>query len=1362
MSFAEAEFTGAVLRDLLEGLTAKGTVVTLIGFPSRNNIMPLPVRVMSAVHEWSREANLHVPEPHRELMKVKNVTGSILQRMERFAPQELEEVWGIPRWDAVMILDTVARIMQQGRAQDAAEYVRLNVLPHPGPAQLLATAGLAVGIAGGAAYGLARGTGWVLENTLFRPQQGSEDAAVQVFANGQRCDDINYYGRTVAVHDLLKGREYNRNKVDVEVLWEPGNFQDDGAKRVGVCFASNTDLELWTEEVEQGVIDNMIVFQQWGVLFEVRHLMLEPLEVESCFAESRVQQILCHPNSSVSVGPEPGVRRAENNQIPLNDKKISKNHALLTLRACKRKGAADGEVMKRVFIKDSSTFGTFVNGKALKKGEWTILQEGDALGLRNPHGNPSNGEYRVAYQDAVVLVNGATARGEVPVQAVAGEAAAKAPKQKLPTPRVKTELPEKEKAPKKDSKVAAPVAPVKTEEPASPVSEVSGGAPRAVKAEEGEKEDAVMSPLSEVSEVSAPDEEEKVAPGSMPGLMPSMPGMPGAPLMMMPGMPFPGMPFGLPMVPGAPPFPGAPMPPGFQPSSGPVPNAALPGSKPAGAKAAGPLVAAKPVVMTIGAEFVGMLIGRGGEVVKQLSTEGGARIEISKTETEGAKAGERTVYISGLQDCVDKAKKLIEDAIEKAKERTGQVNPNACTLKVPHELIGMLIGRGGETIKELKKESGARIDICKEPDEEGSADRARSCEELKRLAKIVVNRYQAAMLGEENANTARAAQECFARSVLEHEAMEGARDFCFNQAAARIFRLAGGWPSPGDPGMQVCARLRPCADDEPSAISTSQVEETAKAGIASWQMELWPGAMAVFGPEVSQEVVIQRVLEPQLERFLVEPGFSSILLAYGQTGSGKTHTIFGPPGVLTEHEYTASGGRPTSWGLFPYAAIAMLGNLQQRGLAKRAQLKVTVMEIYLERMYDLLNGRQSVPVPGASVRASSNRVEDEYAAVSYDANGKWQPPPKWVKKKVPASAQPAAKEVVLETALDVVQVARQVESCRSAQSHALNARSSRSHCLITLSLRQVDTKGQLQAGQVVFVDLAGSERVGKSGVVEDALAGARSYNLPGNVKVDIPGTRFDEARSVNSSLSALGRTIAALARRDKYVCFRDSALTQMLKEPLLGAAKHITVLLALRSERSHDSETTSTMRFGAVCSTAAQGSRKTLKTKSLGQKVDTAEALKMLKANLLSVDEELQQMTAAGQDGHVNAQDFAPTTVKGFLDNKAKYEDQKSRVARYKELIAERQSELRAENGGEEDAKLQELRGILAEAQKAVWVAEGIFYRQVSTGIWVGATSAFQQRSAQRERLAQEVSFLEGASALPAPCVTTGKLPAKK
>ena len=33
----------------------------------------------------------------------------------------------------------------------------------------------------------------------------------------------------------------------------------------------------------------------------------------------------------------------------------------------------------------------------------------------------------------------------------------------------------------------------------------------------------------------------------------------------------------------------------------------------------------------------------------------------------------------------------------------------------------------------------------------------------------------------------------------------------------------------------------------------------------------------------------------------------------------------------------------------------------------------------------------------------------------------------------------------------------------------------------------------------------------------------------------------------------------------------------------------------------------------------------------------------------------------------------------------------------------------------------------------------------MSTGIWIGATPAFQQRVAQREHLATEIAFLEGA-----------------
>ena len=65
-------------------------------------------------------------------------------------------------------------------------------------------------------------------------------------------------GKFMSIEDSHQGALVR--KVDVEALWEPGNFQGDGAK--GVCFASNTDLELWTEEVEQGVIDNTIIFQK--------------------------------------------------------------------------------------------------------------------------------------------------------------------------------------------------------------------------------------------------------------------------------------------------------------------------------------------------------------------------------------------------------------------------------------------------------------------------------------------------------------------------------------------------------------------------------------------------------------------------------------------------------------------------------------------------------------------------------------------------------------------------------------------------------------------------------------------------------------------------------------------------------------------------------------------------------------------------------------------------------------------------------------------------------------------------------------------------------------------------------------------
>ena len=52
-----------------------------------------------------------------------------------------------------------------------------------------------------------------LAKAFVAAQLASRDTGISALqASKADTADINYYGRTVAVHDLLKGREYNRDK----------------------------------------------------------------------------------------------------------------------------------------------------------------------------------------------------------------------------------------------------------------------------------------------------------------------------------------------------------------------------------------------------------------------------------------------------------------------------------------------------------------------------------------------------------------------------------------------------------------------------------------------------------------------------------------------------------------------------------------------------------------------------------------------------------------------------------------------------------------------------------------------------------------------------------------------------------------------------------------------------------------------------------------------------------------------------------------------------------------------------------------------------------------------------------------------
>ena len=137
-----------------------------------------------------------------------------------------------------------------------------------------------------------------------------------------------------------------------------------------------------------------------------------------------------------------------------------------------------------------------------------------------------------------------------------------------------------------------------------------------------------------------------------------------------------------------------------------------------------------------------------------------------------------------------------------------------------------------------------------------------------------------------------------------------------------------------------------------------------------------------------------------------------------------------------------------------------------------------------------------------------------------------------------------------------------IEATRTAKSHALNDRSSRSHCLVIL--KQIVNDGMKQTqNKFTFVDLAGSERILKS-------------------KVDM--MKAQEAKNINTSLSALGRVIHELTTSgtNGFIPFRDSALTMLMKESLSGNCK-TSLIVTVAEDSEMSKETISSLRFGLSC-----------------------------------------------------------------------------------------------------------------------------------------------------------------------------------
>ena len=120
-------------------------------------------------------------------------------------------------------------------------------------------------------------------------------------------------------------------------------------------------------------------------------------------------------------------------------------------------------------------------------------------------------------------------------------------------------------------------------------------------------------------------------------------------------------------------------------------------------------------------DCVGLIIGKNGDTIRRLNRESACKIQIAITPIPNTKM--RYVFIEGPEDRYEIAKKLIEAIIGEQvnmklnSAHLGESNPNPgpyTLLKIPNKMVGLIIGRNGETVKLIQESTGSDVYIPKD------------------------------------------------------------------------------------------------------------------------------------------------------------------------------------------------------------------------------------------------------------------------------------------------------------------------------------------------------------------------------------------------------------------------------------------------------------------------------------------------------------------------------------------------------------------------------------------------------------------------------------------------------------------------
>ncbi|XP_035934921.1 kinesin-like protein KIF19 isoform X5 [Halichoerus grypus] len=296
-----------------------------------------------------------------------------------------------------------------------------------------------------------------------------------------------------------------------------------------------------------------------------------------------------------------------------------------------------------------------------------------------------------------------------------------------------------------------------------------------------------------------------------------------------------------------------------------------------------------------------------------------------------------------------------------------------------------------------------------------------------------------------------------------------------------------------------------------------------------------------FDFTATQEMVYQATTKSLIDGVI--SGYNATVFAYGPTGCGKTYTMLG-----TDHEP----------GIYVRTLNDLFRAIEETSNDMEYEVSMSYLEIYNEMIRDLLN-----PALG-------------YLELREDSKGVIQ--------------VAGITEVSTINAKEIMQLLMKGNRQRTQEPTAANQTSSRSHAVLQVAVRQrsrvKNILQEVRQGRLFMIDLAGSERA------------SQTQNR---------GQRMKEGAHINRSLLALGNCINALSDKssNKYINYRDSKLTRLLKDSLGGNSR--TVMIAHISPAS----------------SAFEESRNTLTYAGRAKNIKTR-----VKQNLLNVSYHIAQYTS--------------------------------------------------------------------------------------------------------------------------------------